>query len=149
MRSAAWRPSSAVGVAVDDYGTGYSSLSYLRSLPNGAFRIDRSFVSHMLQDEGSHMIVRSTIEVAHNLGLTVVAEGGQDAATYTALAQMRCDSAQGYHISHPLPAASVQPFSAPTGSRAGRALAWEPQAGHGGQRLSRGAASGRAGRERG
>jgi len=99
-----------VGSAVDDYGTGYSSLSYLRSLPIGALKIDRSFVSHMLEDEGSHIIVRSTIELAHNLGLTVVAEGVEDAATYSALADMGCDLAQGYHISRPLPAAAVEPF---------------------------------------
>ena len=92
-----------VAVAVDDYGTGYSSLSYLRSLPIGTLKIDRSFVTRMRQDEGNAVIVRSTIELAHNLGLRVVAEGVEDVETYDVLAGLGCTVAQGYFLSRPLP----------------------------------------------
>jgi EAL domain-containing protein (putative c-di-GMP-specific phosphodiesterase class I) len=92
-----------VAVAVDDYGTGYSSLSYLRSLPIGTLKIDRSFVTRMRQDEGNAVIVRSTIELAHNLGLRVVAEGVEDLETYDVLADLGCTVAQGYFLSRPLP----------------------------------------------
>ncbi len=93
-----------VSVSVDDYGTGYSSLSYLRSLPVDTLKIDRSFVTPMLLDEGNAVIVRSTIELAHNLGLRVVAEGVEDEATREALAMLGCHLAQGYYLSRPLPA---------------------------------------------
>jgi diguanylate cyclase (GGDEF)-like protein len=93
-----------VSVSVDDYGTGYSSLSYLRSLPVDTLKIDRSFVTPMLVDEGNAVIVRSTIELAHNLGLRVVAEGVEDEATREALAMLGCHFAQGYYLSKPLPA---------------------------------------------
>jgi EAL domain-containing protein (putative c-di-GMP-specific phosphodiesterase class I) len=92
-----------VSVAVDDYGTGYSSLSYLRSLPIGTLKIDRSFVTRMRQDEGNAVIVRSTIELAHNLGLRVVAEGVEDLETYDVLAGLGCTVAQGYFLSRPVP----------------------------------------------
>ena len=93
-----------VSVSVDDYGTGYSSLSYLRSLPVDTLKIDRSFITSMLSDEGNAVIVRSTIELAHNLGLRVVAEGVEDEATREALAHLGCHLAQGYYLSRPLPA---------------------------------------------
>jgi predicted signal transduction protein with EAL and GGDEF domain len=99
-----------VTVAVDDYGTGYSSLSYLRSLPISTLKIDRSFVTRMLQDEGSAVIVRSTIELAQNLGLRVVAEGVEDAATYAELARLDCHIAQGYFISRPVPPELLAPM---------------------------------------
>jgi EAL domain-containing protein (putative c-di-GMP-specific phosphodiesterase class I) len=92
-----------VSVAVDDYGTGYSSLSYLRSLPIGTLKIDRSFVTRMRQDEGNAVIVRSTIELGHNLGLRVVAEGVEDMETYDVLAGLGCTVAQGYFLSRPVP----------------------------------------------
>ena len=96
-----------VSVSVDDYGTGYSSLSYLRSLPVDTLKIDRSFVTSMLADEGNAVIVRSTIELAHNLGLRVVAEGVEDEATREALAMLGCHQAQGYYLSRPVPAADL------------------------------------------
>ncbi len=96
-----------VAVAVDDYGTGYSSLSYLRSLPIGTLKIDKSFVTRMLEDEGNAVIVKSTIELAHNLGLKVVAEGVEDADTYEALVNLGCHVVQGYYLSRPLPAADI------------------------------------------
>jgi diguanylate cyclase (GGDEF)-like protein len=96
-----------VAVAVDDYGTGYSSLSYLRSLPIGTLKIDRSFVTRMLHDEGNAVIVRSTIELAHNLGLTVVAEGVEDEETYDVLASLGCHVAQGFYLGRPVPPAML------------------------------------------
>ena len=92
-----------VGLSVDDYGTGYSSLANLRRLPIDELKIDRSFVSPMLSDESDLIIVRSTINLGHDLGLTVVAEGVEDEATLHRLGGLGCDLAQGYHFSRPLP----------------------------------------------
>ncbi len=91
-----------VGLSVDDYGTGYSSLANLRRLPIDELKIDRSFVSPMLSDESDLIIVRSTINLGHDLGLKVVAEGVEDEATLDRLAGLGCDFAQGYHFSKPL-----------------------------------------------
>jgi diguanylate cyclase (GGDEF)-like protein len=91
-----------VGLSVDDYGTGYSSLANLRRLPIDELKIDRSFVSPMLSDESDLIIVRSTINLGHDLGLKVVAEGVEDEATLHRLAGLGCDLAQGYHFSKPL-----------------------------------------------
>ena len=93
-----------VGLSVDDYGTGYSSLANLRRLPIDELKIDRLFVSPMLSDESDLIIVRSTINLGHDLGLTVVAEGVEDEATLHRLEGLGCDLAQGYHFSKPLPA---------------------------------------------
>jgi EAL domain-containing protein (putative c-di-GMP-specific phosphodiesterase class I) len=92
-----------VGLSVDDYGTGYSSLANLRRLPIDELKIDRSFVSPMLSDESDLIIVRSTINLGHDLGLKVVAEGVEDEATLHRLGGLGCDLAQGYHFSKPLP----------------------------------------------
>jgi diguanylate cyclase (GGDEF)-like protein len=92
-----------VGLSVDDYGTGYSSLANLRRLPIDELKIDRSFVSPMLSDESDLIIVRSTINLGHDLGLKVVAEGVEDEATLHRLEGLGCDLAQGYHFSKPLP----------------------------------------------
>jgi EAL domain-containing protein (putative c-di-GMP-specific phosphodiesterase class I) len=91
-------------IAVDDFGTGYSSLSYLKRLPVDELKIDRSFVHEMVGDEGDRVIVRSTIDLAHNLGLRVVAEGVEDRATFSLLATLGCDEIQGYFVSKPLTA---------------------------------------------
>jgi diguanylate cyclase (GGDEF)-like protein len=96
--------SLGLGVAVDDYGTGYSSLAYLRQLPLHELKIDRSFVRDVTVEPGDLSIVRSTITLAHELGLRVVAEGVEDAATLELLADLGCDMAQGYHLSRPVPA---------------------------------------------
>ena len=93
--------------AIDDFGTGYSSLSYLKDLPVSQLKIDKSFVLHMAES-GNRAIIRSTIDLAHNLGLTVVAEGVEDGATADQLAEMGCDIAQGYHFGHPLPIAEFE-----------------------------------------
>jgi diguanylate cyclase (GGDEF)-like protein len=92
-----------IRVAVDDFGTGYSSLSYLRELPIDELKLDRSFVGAMAEDPRSAAIVRSTIGLAHSLGLQLVAEGVEDAATAKELAQSGCDEAQGFFYSKPLP----------------------------------------------
>jgi diguanylate cyclase (GGDEF)-like protein len=97
---------SALGVrlSVDDFGTGYSSLANLRRLPINDLKIDRSFVSPMLEDESDLIIVRSTINLGHDLGLRIIAEGVEDSATLEHLATLGCDLAQGYHLSRPLAA---------------------------------------------
>ncbi len=89
--------------SIDDFGIGYSSLSYLQKLPVHAIKIDKSFVIHMVQNEGDMKIVRSTIELAHNLGLKVVAEGVETKEILDRLTEMGCDAAQGYFISRPIP----------------------------------------------
>jgi diguanylate cyclase (GGDEF)-like protein len=94
-----------VRMSVDDFGTGYSSLENLRRLPIDELKIDRSFVSPMLRDESDLIIVRSTINLGHDLGLKIIAEGVEDADTLQRLALLGCDLAQGYHLSRPLPAA--------------------------------------------
>jgi len=97
-----------VQIAIDDFGTGYSSLSYLKQLPVDKLKIDKSFVMHMNEDDSDAMIVRSTIDLAHNLGLEVVAEGVESDAALELLRILDCDAAQGYHISRPLPAAALE-----------------------------------------
>jgi diguanylate cyclase (GGDEF)-like protein len=126
---------SALGVhmSVDDFGTGYSSLANLRQLPINELKIDRSFVSPMLRDESDLIIVRSTINLGHDLGLRIIAEGVEDGETLNELAALGCDLAQGYHVSRPLAAdaftewlnAATPVRSAPHDQRAPSAL-WTP-----------------------
>src|SRR6266542_1450204 len=97
-----------VRVAVDDYGTGYSSLAYLQQLPIDELKLDKSFVVRMLEDPGAGAIVRTTIDLAHSLGLRLVAEDVESEAHLRQLAQQGCDVAQGYHLSRPLPANELQ-----------------------------------------
>jgi diguanylate cyclase (GGDEF)-like protein len=97
---------------VDDFGTGYSSLAYLQKLPVDAIKIDQSFVHDMLSDADSAVIVRSTIDLAHDLDLAVVAEGVEDSARWAQLAAQGCDVAQGYVVSEPIPAESFQAWQA-------------------------------------
>jgi diguanylate cyclase (GGDEF)-like protein len=94
----------AVGVmlSIDDFGTGYSSLAYLKRLPVDEVKIDQSFVRNLSQDADDAVIVRSTIELAHQLGLSVVAEGVEDARALELLGSWGCDAAQGYFMSRPL-----------------------------------------------
>jgi EAL domain-containing protein (putative c-di-GMP-specific phosphodiesterase class I) len=92
-------------LAIDDFGTGYSSLAYLRQLPVHELKIDKSFVMGMNSNDGDVTIVRSTIDLAHNLGLTVVAEGVENGEVLGRLRDLGCDEMQGYLISRPLPVA--------------------------------------------
>jgi len=96
-----------VSVAIDDFGTGYSSLAYLTDLPIGELKIDKSFVRAMGSDARNAIVVRSTIELAHNLGLRTVAEGIEDAFTFERLRALGCELAQGFHMSKPLPASGL------------------------------------------
>jgi diguanylate cyclase (GGDEF)-like protein len=91
-------------LSVDDFGTGYSSLANLRKMPIDELKIDRSFVSPMMHNESDLIIVRSTINLGHDLGLNVIAEGVEDNSTLEQLAVFGCDLAQGYHVSKPMPA---------------------------------------------
>jgi EAL domain-containing protein (putative c-di-GMP-specific phosphodiesterase class I) len=92
-----------ITLSIDDYGTGFSSLSYLKQYPVKELKIDKSFVLNMAEDKEDAIIVHSTIELAHNLGLTVVAEGVESEAILHKLKEFGCDIAQGYYISRPLP----------------------------------------------
>lgn len=92
-----------VALSVDDFGTGYSSMAYLKRLPVDELKIDRTFVKDMLVGNQDDILVQSSIDLAHNLGLTVVAEGVEDEATLVKLAALGCDAAQGYHLGRPMP----------------------------------------------
>jgi EAL domain-containing protein (putative c-di-GMP-specific phosphodiesterase class I) len=96
-----------IGISMDDYGTGQSTLTYLRTLPLSELKIDRSFVQHAHVNHKDGVMVRSTIDLAHDLGLKVVAEGIEDADCLAFLREAGCDMAQGYHISRPIPAAAL------------------------------------------
>ena len=92
-----------IRLSVDDFGTGYSSLSYLRHLPVSELKIDRSFITQLLFDEQDEVIVRSIIELGHNLGMQVVAEGVETDEVLGLLRTFSCDLAQGYGICRPVP----------------------------------------------
>jgi EAL domain-containing protein (putative c-di-GMP-specific phosphodiesterase class I) len=94
-----------VKVSIDDFGTGYSSLAYLKNLPVDQLKIDRSFISNMHEDPNDAIIVRSVIDLGHNLGLETVAEGIEDLETWQQLTALGCDSAQGYFLARPMPPA--------------------------------------------
>lgn len=97
---------------VDDFGTGFSSLSYLADLPVQVLKIDHGFTSRMLHDGRSASIVRATIGLAHELGLTVVAEGTADRPIWDALYELKCDIAQGYFVAKPFPAQEMRDWLA-------------------------------------
>ncbi|WP_233151142.1 putative bifunctional diguanylate cyclase/phosphodiesterase [Sphingomonas mollis] len=100
-------------ISMDDYGTGQSTLSYLQWLPLSELKIDRSFVQHAHLNHADGLMVRSTIDLAHGLGLKVVAEGIEDEGCLTFLRNAGCDMAQGYLISRPLPRAALEDFLRP------------------------------------
>lgn len=98
---------TGVELSIDDFGTGYSSLAYLKRLPVDELKIDKSFVMNMETDENDAKIVRSTIDLGHNLGLRVVAEGIENQEVWQLLAKMGCDQGQGYLMSHPIASAEL------------------------------------------
>lgn len=105
-----WRK-LGVGVSIDDYGTGQSSLSYLQKMPATELKIDRSFIAAMADGPRDRILVRSTIAMAHELGLAVVAEGVEDEICLQLLREMGCHQAQGYGISRPVPAGAIAEFA--------------------------------------
>ena len=99
-----------VTLSIDDYGTGYSSLSYLKRLPVRELKIDMSFIRKLATSEEDEILVRSTIDLGHNLGLAVTAEGVEDSKSVDILRDLECDLLQGYHFSKPVPAEEIVPF---------------------------------------
>jgi diguanylate cyclase (GGDEF)-like protein len=94
-------------LSIDDFGTGYSSMSYLQRLPVDELKIDRSFIQQMDSGDSGTVLVNAAISLGHNLGLTVVAEGIEDAGTAVRLRELGCDIAQGYHFGRPMPPADL------------------------------------------
>jgi diguanylate cyclase (GGDEF)-like protein len=101
-----------VRLAIDDFGSGYSSLGYLKRLPLDVLKIDKSFVMSMMADDDSAAIVRSTIDLAHNLGLEVVAEGVATEHISAVLAALHCDAAQGFYFAGPIVESEVASWAA-------------------------------------
>jgi diguanylate cyclase (GGDEF)-like protein len=118
-----------LGLSLDDFGTGYSSLTHLKALPVGEVKIDRSFVGRMTTDPVDAAIVEATIQLAHSIGIRVVAEGIEDQVTWSSLVANHCELIQGYALSRPLPAAELEellravpiPTLPPTPNEAGAA----------------------------
>ena len=102
--------SLGVELSIDDYGTGYSSLSRLRRLPVNELKIDQSFIKEMVDNKDDQAVVHSTIELAHNLGLSVVAEGVETQSALDLLIKLGCDTVQGFLVSRPLPQDEVSEF---------------------------------------
>jgi len=99
---------AGVQFTVDDFGTGYSSLAYLKRLPVRRLKVDKSFVIDMLDAGSDASIVRSIVELGHNLGLRVIAEGVEDPASLHLVRAAGCDLAQGYHFSRPVPPSELE-----------------------------------------
>ena len=97
-----------VRIAVDDFGTGYSSLSYLQTLPIDTIKIDQSFVATLDGTTADHTILIAIIQLAHGLGMTVVAEGVETTEQHQQLTRLGSDSCQGFYFAHPMPAARVE-----------------------------------------
>lgn len=102
--------SIGINISIDDFGTGCSSLAYLKQLPISEIKIDRSFVMEMIEDDNDKVIVKTIIDLSHNLGLKVVAEGVETEPALKSLKQMQCDLAQGYYISWPVSATTFLDF---------------------------------------
>lgn len=100
-----------IQVSVDDFGTGYSSLAYLKRLPINELKIDRAFVKNMIGSKDDALIVKSTIALAHELGLRVTAEGVEDALTFEELRRLDCDKAQGFRIAKPMAADALEKWA--------------------------------------
>lgn len=98
------------GLSLDDFGTGYSSLVQLHRMPFSEMKIDRSFVMEMDRDEEAKIIVRSIANLGHNIGLSICAEGVETQEALNYLGSLNCETAQGYHMSRPLPAEEILPW---------------------------------------
>jgi EAL domain-containing protein (putative c-di-GMP-specific phosphodiesterase class I) len=109
---------TGVTIAIDDFGTGYSSLSYLKRLPIHTLKIDQSFIIDVAFDQQDVAIVRSIIDLGHNLGYKVVAEGVESGMAWDILNNLGCDTAQGFHISKPLADQQISSWLAESGRRA-------------------------------
>jgi len=125
MRSLAMIRDLGVRFSIDDFGTGYSSLAYLRKLPVAALKIDKSFVQNMENERDNAVIVRSIIDLGHNLGLKVIAEGVETWESQNMLRDFDCDEAQGFFYSRPVPASATTHFL--THSREQMVPQFEPQ----------------------
>jgi EAL domain-containing protein (putative c-di-GMP-specific phosphodiesterase class I) len=101
-----------VRVAIDDFGAGYTSLSYLKTLPVSSLKIDRGFVTHLLDDDRDEAVTRSIVQLGHDLGLVVVAEGVESAGVQERLRELGCDEAQGFLLAPPMEPADVLPWLA-------------------------------------
>jgi diguanylate cyclase (GGDEF)-like protein/PAS domain S-box-containing protein len=99
-----------VSLAIDDFGTGYSSLAYLKWFPVDTVKLDRSFVRGAATDRADQAIVAAVVDMAHALGMSVVAEGVEEASQYKALMAAGCDRAQGFYMSRPMPATGLEPY---------------------------------------
>ena len=99
-----------VSLSIDDFGTGFSSLAYLKQLPTQTIKIDKSFVGDIVGNNSDEIIVRSVIDIAHNIGQVVIAEGIEDQACLERLISLNCDYGQGYFFSRPLPGKDVIPW---------------------------------------
>jgi len=91
-------------ISIDDFGTGYSSMSYFKLIPANEIKIDKYFISNLVNDTGDQAIVKAVTSIAHDFNMSVVAEGIEDEATLKKLVELGCDYAQGYHFSKPLSA---------------------------------------------
>jgi EAL domain-containing protein (putative c-di-GMP-specific phosphodiesterase class I) len=110
MRSLGQYRAAGVSVAIDDYGSGLSSLAYLKDLPATELKIDKAFVLDVSDSQRDSLLVRSTIDLGHSLGMRVTAEGVETATALSLLALMGCDSAQGYFIARPMPLPDLVDF---------------------------------------
>ena len=100
--------SMGIKLSIDDFGTGFSSMTYLKQLPVDELKTDKSFIIGLDEDKNNDAIVRSTIDLAHNLGLKVVAEGIETKTVNDLLHKYKCDMAQGFHLSRPMPAEQLE-----------------------------------------
>src|SRR6185295_20322821 len=104
-----------VRLAIDDFGAGFSSMSHLQTMPLGELKIDRRFIGTLGRSDKDAAIVRAILEMAHALGVAVVAEGVEDRATWTSLRATGCDAAQGYHFCRPMPVGDLLTWLAEPG----------------------------------
>ena len=99
---------TGIRLSVDDYGTGHSSMSYLKNLPVDELKIDRTFIANLISDRTDAVIVKSALDLGHNLGLSIVAEGVEDEATLDALMELGIDVVQGFHVGKPMPESHIR-----------------------------------------